>query len=76
VSDLLRRERECVLLSEQEWPSVERERVVSEGENTDEITTCIYDVRKKATLDHQQKRSILQACVSSTKLSVTDSIAR
>jgi hypothetical protein len=36
ASDLLRRERERVLLSEQEWPSVERERVVSEGEDIDE----------------------------------------
>jgi hypothetical protein len=33
ASDLLRREREQVLLSEQEWPSFceERERVVSKG---------------------------------------------
>jgi hypothetical protein len=31
VSDLLRRERERVLLSEPEWPSAEREQVVSEG---------------------------------------------
>jgi predicted dithiol-disulfide oxidoreductase (DUF899 family) len=35
-----------VLLSEQEWSSMERERVVSE-ENTDEITTSVSDVRKK-----------------------------
>jgi hypothetical protein len=34
ASDLLRRER--VLLSEQVWPSAERERVVSEGEDRDE----------------------------------------
>jgi hypothetical protein len=52
-----------VLLLEQEWSSAERERVVSEGEDTNEITTCVSDVRKKA-------------CVSSTKLSVTDFIAR
>jgi predicted dithiol-disulfide oxidoreductase (DUF899 family) len=36
-----------VLLSEQEWPSAERERVVSEGEDIDEITTRVSDVRKK-----------------------------
>jgi hypothetical protein len=35
ASDLLRRERERVLLSEQEWPFVERERVVLEGEDID-----------------------------------------
>jgi hypothetical protein len=63
------------LLSEQEWPSTERERVVPEGEDTDEITTCVYDVRKKATLGGYRKRRILQACVSSMKLSVTDFIA-
>jgi hypothetical protein len=32
-------------------------------------------VRKKATLGGNQRRHILQACVSSTKLSVTDFIA-
>jgi hypothetical protein len=36
ANDLLRRERESVLLSEQEWPAAERERVVSEGEDIDE----------------------------------------
>jgi hypothetical protein len=36
-----------VLLSEHEWPFVERERVVSEGEDTDEITTCVSDVGKR-----------------------------
>jgi tetrahydromethanopterin S-methyltransferase subunit F len=76
VSDFLRGERERVLLSEQEWPSAERERVVSEGEDTDEITTCVSDVRKKVTLGGNQRRHILQACVSSTKLSVMDFIAR
>jgi hypothetical protein len=78
ASHLLRRERERerVLLSEQEWPSAERERVVLEGEDTDEITTCVFDVRKKATLGGNQRRRILQACVSSTKLSMTDFIAR
>jgi hypothetical protein len=65
-----------VLLSEQEWPSVEREQVVSEGEDTDEITTCVSDLRKKATLGGNQRTHILQACVSSTKLSVMDFIAR
>jgi hypothetical protein len=65
-----------VLLSEQEWPSTETERVVSEGEDTDEITACISDVRKKTTLGGNQRRRILEACVSSTKLSVTDFIAR
>jgi hypothetical protein len=64
-----------VLLSEQEWPSVEREQVVSEGEDTDEITTCVSDLRKKATLGGNQRTHILQACVSSTKLSVMDFIA-
>jgi hypothetical protein len=34
ASDFLRRER--VLLSEREWPSAERDRVVSEGEDRDE----------------------------------------
>jgi tetrahydromethanopterin S-methyltransferase subunit F len=65
-----------VLLSEQEWPSVERERVVSEEEDIDDITTCVSDVRKKATLGGSQRRCLLQAGVSSTKLSVTDFIAR
>jgi hypothetical protein len=65
-----------VLLSEQEWPSAERERVVSEGEDTDKITTCVSNVRKKVTLGGNQRRRILQACVFSTKLSVTDFIAR
>jgi hypothetical protein len=64
-----------VLLSEQEWPSAEKERVVLEGEDTDEITMCVSDVRKKATLGGNQRRHILQACVSSTNLSVTDFIA-
>jgi hypothetical protein len=54
----------------------EKERVVLEGEDTDEITTCVSDVRKKATLGGNKKRHILQACVSSTNLSVTDFIAR
>jgi hypothetical protein len=65
-----------VLLSEQEWPSfcgerasgVERIRHI----HTDEITTCVSDVRKKATLGANQRRRILQACISSTNLSVTD----
>jgi hypothetical protein len=43
--------------------------------HTDEITTCFSDVRKMATLGANQKRRILQACVSSTNLSVTDFIA-
>jgi hypothetical protein len=54
----------------------ERERVVPEGEDTDEITTCVSDVRKKATLGGNQRRRILQACVSNAKLSVTDFMAR
>jgi hypothetical protein len=65
-----------VLLSEQEWPSAERERVVSKEEDTNEITTCVSNVRKKATLGGNQRRRILQACVPSTKLSVTNFIAR
>jgi hypothetical protein len=65
------------VLSEHDWPSVERERVVSEEEeDTNEITTCVSDVRKKATLGGNQRRRILQACISSTKLSVMDFIAR
>jgi hypothetical protein len=36
ASDLLREEIERVLLSGQEWPSAERERGVSEGEDVDE----------------------------------------
>jgi hypothetical protein len=36
ASDLLRRERERVLLSEHEWSSAERERVMSEGEDIHE----------------------------------------
>jgi hypothetical protein len=50
--------------------------VVSEGEDTKGITTCVSDVRKKAILGGNQRRHILQACVSSTKFSVTDFIAR
>jgi hypothetical protein len=64
-----------LLLSEQEWPYAERKRVVSEGEDTYKITTCVSDVRKKATLGGNQRRCILKACVSSTKLLVTDFIA-
>jgi hypothetical protein len=48
------------LLSEQEWPSAERVRVVSEGEDTDEITTCVSDLREKATLGGNQRRCILE----------------
>jgi hypothetical protein len=67
ASDLLRRERErerecvCVcVLSEQEWPSFcgERtsgvERIRHRGK--DEITTCVSDVRKKATLGANQRK--------------------
>jgi hypothetical protein len=46
--------------------------MVSEREEIDEITTCVSDVRKKATLGGLYS---LQACVSSTKLSVMDFIA-
>jgi hypothetical protein len=53
------REKRQVLLSEQEWPSTEREQVVSEGEDTDEITTRASDVRKKETLGGNQRRRIL-----------------
>jgi hypothetical protein len=82
VSDLLKRERERerVLLSEQEWPSFCGERASgverTRHRHTDEITTCVSDVRKKATLGANQRRRILQACVSGTNLSVTDFIAR
>jgi hypothetical protein len=71
-----------VLLSEQEWPSFCRERERESGverirhRHRDEITTCVSDVRKKATLGANQRRRMLQACVSSTNLSVTDFIAR
>jgi hypothetical protein len=82
ASDLLRRERERerVLLSEQEWPSFCGERASGveriRHRHGDEITTCVSDVRKKATLGANQRRRILQACVSSTNLSVTDFTAR
>jgi hypothetical protein len=46
-----------VLLSEQEWPSAERERVVSKGEDTDQITTCISDVREKGDPGWQSKET-------------------
>jgi hypothetical protein len=81
ASDLLRRERERerVLLSEQEWPSFCGERASGveriRQRHTDEITTCVSDVRKKATLGANQRRRILQACISSANLSVTDFIA-
>jgi hypothetical protein len=79
ASDLLRRERERVLLSEQEWPSFCGERASGveriRHRHTDEIATCVSDVRKKATLGANQRRRILQACVSSTNLSVIDFIA-
>jgi hypothetical protein len=68
------------LLSEQEWPSFCRERASGveriRHRHTDEITTCVSDVRKKATLGANQRRCILQACVSSTNLSVTNFITR
>jgi hypothetical protein len=84
ASDLLKRERERererVLLSEQEWPSFYGERASGveriRHRHTDEITKCISNVRKKATLGANQRRRILQACVSSTNLSVTNFIAR
>jgi hypothetical protein len=76
ASDLMRRERARVLLSEQEWPSFCGERASGveriRHRPIDEITTCVSDVRKKATLGANQRRRILQACVSSTNLSVTD----
>jgi 3'-phosphoadenosine 5'-phosphosulfate sulfotransferase len=83
ASDLLRRERERererVLLSEQEWPSFCGERASGveriRNRHIDEITTCVSDVRKKATLGANQRRRILQACVSSTNLSIMDFIA-
>jgi hypothetical protein len=48
--------------------------VVSEGEDRNEITKCVSDVRKKATLGGNQRRRIVQACFSSTghKQPVTD----
>jgi hypothetical protein len=66
--------------SEQEWSSFCGERASGveriRHRHTDEITTCVSDVRKKATLGANQRRRILQACASSTNLSVTDFIAR
>jgi hypothetical protein len=75
----LRRERASVVVGT-EWPSFCGERASGveriRHRHTDEITTCVSDVRKKATLGANQRRRILQACVSSTNLSVTDFIAR
>jgi hypothetical protein len=69
-----------VLLSEQEWPSFCGERASGveriRHKHTDEITTCVSNVRKKAAMGANQRRRILQACVSSTNFSVTDFIAR
>jgi putative aminopeptidase FrvX len=81
ASDFLRREREseCCCRNRSGLASVERERESGVERiihiHTDEITTCVSDVRKKATLGANQSRRILQACVSSTNLSVTDFIA-
>jgi hypothetical protein len=54
ASDLLWRERERVLLSEREWPSFCGERASGveriRHKHRDKITTCISNVRKKATL--------------------------
>jgi hypothetical protein len=51
------------LLSEQEWPSFSGERASGveriRHRHTDEITTCVSDVRKKATLGANQRRRIL-----------------
>jgi hypothetical protein len=69
-------ERERVLLSEQEWPSFcgERasgvERIRHRRDNNMRLR-C----EKKATLGGNQRRRILQACISSMNLSVTDFIA-
>jgi hypothetical protein len=72
--------RERVLLSEQEWPSFCGERASGveriRHRHTDEITICVSDVRKKATLGANQRIRILQACVSSMNLPVMDFIAR
>jgi hypothetical protein len=65
-----------VLLSEQEWPSFcgERasgvERIRHRRDNNMRLR-C----EKKATLGGNQRRRILQACISSMNLSVTDFIA-
>jgi hypothetical protein len=67
-----------VLLLEQEWPSFCRERASGveriRHRHIDKITICVSDVRKKATLSANQRRRILQACASSTNLSVMDFI--
>jgi hypothetical protein len=59
------------LLSEQEWPRFRGERASGveriRHRHTDEITTCVSDVKKKATLGANQRRRILQACVSRLK---------
>jgi ribosomal protein S8E len=61
ASGLLRRERERVLLSEQEWPSAQRERVVSEGEDIDEQQQRASPMlEKKATLGGNQRRRVLR----------------
>jgi hypothetical protein len=77
ASDLPRRESECCCRNRTGLASVESASDVERirHRHTDAITTCFSDVRKKATLGANQKRRILQACVSSTNLSVTDFIA-
>jgi hypothetical protein len=63
ASDLLRGERERVLLLKQEWPSFCGERASGvkriRHRHTDEITTHVSDVRKKATLGANQRRPMI-----------------
>jgi hypothetical protein len=75
ASDLLRRERENECCCRNRSGLLQRESEWCRKDKTDEITTCVSDVRKKATLGGNQRRRILQACVGSTKLSVMDFIA-
>jgi hypothetical protein len=51
-----------VLLSEREWPSAERERASGVGRRRQRraITTCVSDVRKKATLGGNQRIRVLR----------------
>jgi hypothetical protein len=49
-----------VLLSEREWPSAERERVVSEGEDRNEQQQRASPCEKKTTLGGNQRRRVLR----------------
>jgi hypothetical protein len=54
-------ERERVLFSELEWPSKDRETSgVLRRRQRRVITTCVYNVRKKATLGSNQRRRVVR----------------